>query len=464
MLSMAKFLLRIFLGALISRPVFAKCSTSATLTITDSDVASSLQSCSTFTGDIAVATYFSGGVSINGLQRIDGNFQAQDVQSMEGLDLRSIERVTGNFTLANLPSLSMLDMMRLDTAGSMTLESLPQLEEALFPSYVAVLSNLTVRNTALREVFTPTSSTMDYLVIQDNHNLTSFTADSNDIAYDLDFTNNHQGIVITLRNLRTAGRCKIQSVSGLVIDVLKSTGNMYFLNNSFSELGAYQLSEVPGDLIISGNTNLNALPLSSLNGVGNLTISANPRLSEVNQMWKLMSASSITLDLQVENSEEGIVNVSFSNLMRVVGDFSLKTNLDVDCSPFDYLASGHFIWGDYSCEPFGGRQLAADLQSNDTSEHPQEQVEQSRNTLSVGAKAGIAVSVSLVGVAILAIGFRFFSTKRKRHQSQEIDSDSEKVAELPTGDENHELPAPHGLSETDPMRPESGIESRYELP
>jgi hypothetical protein len=78
-----------------------------TKTISNSNGATSLASCTVFSDSIAIATNSAGDIALDGIQEILGDLVGNEVQSLNALSSASIRRIDGAFSLWDVEVVSL---------------------------------------------------------------------------------------------------------------------------------------------------------------------------------------------------------------------------------------------------------------------------------------------------------------------------------------------------------------------
>jgi hypothetical protein len=101
-----------------------------TRTISSKADATAIAGCSTFTGDLVIATTLPASdsyINLGAIQEIDGSLSARGVQSLINLNASQLGRITGDFNMVSLPNLKALSFPKLLSTGYFTLNYLPNL-------------------------------------------------------------------------------------------------------------------------------------------------------------------------------------------------------------------------------------------------------------------------------------------------------------------------------------------------
>ena len=280
--------------------ITAQCSNSATLTITASADASSLASCTTYSGSVAIPT----GLAV-----------AQDGNGHQQLSVDGVEKITGNLTVTNAILLSSLSFGDLKSIGGFELGGLTVLSELSFPQLTTVtalnftalpaLQQLSFGGTGISQAVSVLITNTGLSSLQGINNLqevTSFNVNNNaalqnislqvtSIKGSLDIEANDgyvSGLTTTFPMLETAQNMTFRNCSSVSLPSLANvTEDLGFYGNTMESFSAPNLTTV-GGLIFVDNTDLTNISLPMLTSVnGSYQIANNTMLKIINGFEKL---------------------------------------------------------------------------------------------------------------------------------------------------------------------------------
>ncbi|KAJ5112791.1 hypothetical protein N7532_000836 [Penicillium argentinense] len=171
-------------------------------------------------------------------------------------------------------------------------------------------------------------------------------------------------------------------------------------------LVAPDLETLKGGMILDGLDALTNVEMSSLSQASSLTITGNPKLKHI--MFDQLEE--VNGELKLTGS---FASVSLPSLDQVNGQTTIQGGSSMSCSALDSLQSEGVYRGAYSCSSDG-----------------------SGDSLSAGAKAGIAIAVIVVVVLILVVVW-FVIRRRRQQRNNRTQSIS---LETPVANEKDEKP------------------------
>lgn len=210
------------------------CSTNATVTITNSAQATTLATCTTFSGSIAVGESFRGDLALDGIELITGSLYADNILGLTSFSAESLHKAGA-----------------IQINGSrLTGLSLPALQSATDGIEVAATS---LQSLNLPSLVNQTTS----VSIQGNNGLTDVNIPKLAIANEISVQGNgHGDLSLNLSSLRWITHLRISQCSSVDVSSLDSAGDAVFAFNTFPALSFPALTSVLGGLIIDTNANL----------------------------------------------------------------------------------------------------------------------------------------------------------------------------------------------------------------
>jgi hypothetical protein len=447
---------------------------SSTLTVDQPTVLSQLQTCSTISGSIAIATSFVGQASLDAIQKITVNLVAEDV-----------------------PGLTSLTAPKLQTIQALTLNGLSGLTDLSIGSGVgsgtSISDELRISNTSittLNNVKLAGGSAPKTVVIDASTTNMSAAADFllNFTAIPGNLTINGIGgrtvsatapLIIRLPALTSAGNLDVNlNVVDIEVPLLTYIPGVLRLDRLTSKISISfpNLARVGGSVLITNNpvlADVSMPQLASIDGnVGDgLTIQNNSLLSNVAGFPALESVP----DVDISGNVSRYVHIELSNFRFVLGRFlTLITSIDfqilsnvtgymkvnstshLDCTAIQAEAQdGGWNVRNFSCTDVNSTTTAPGGSIATQSSSPKE-------SLSTGGKAGIAVGC-IVGVALIG-GVALWYFRRRRAVPMSTTQETAEISELPAEKADAELEAGHGKSELNGGGRRSGYTEAFELP
>ncbi|QDS71314.1 hypothetical protein FKW77_001811 [Venturia effusa] len=118
---------RLFIFLLAAKAISAACSADRTFIILNSNDASALAFCPTYTGNIAISVNASGIIDLPKLQVLNGDLLIYNNLGLSSLRAESLSRINGKLIVRNAQDLSGLDLPKLARITDSVLDSLPKL-------------------------------------------------------------------------------------------------------------------------------------------------------------------------------------------------------------------------------------------------------------------------------------------------------------------------------------------------
>ncbi|KAK3723769.1 cell wall protein Ecm33 [Vermiconidia calcicola] len=412
----------------------SSCSINGTTTIQD---AFAIATCTTFSGSIAIATDVSEEFALDGIQVLDGNFNAVDVVGLTSVSADSLSLVTGWFTFDNLRTLESLDFPQLEEVGILDWRDLWDMNTLSFSTGLRRATAIQIENTALESVDgLDIGGTLEWVQVQYNRYLQDFSLPITNITDKIWFWENEPSLSIDLPLLRSLGQENaLNNCSAIDLPLLESsTGFMFFTGSALQELTLPNLqyvgevSDVEAMLWISDNSELSKLSMPALESVyGDLRIYNNPKLESVDDFPRLsVVGQSLTCNGSFTSLKMTTTltprRLDFPSIIEIGGAFTVKSSEPIDCPSLRSLyglESDVYVGDTFTCESGEGLLPTADESpvaspTAPTSPTPSSDVSKDEG-LSRGAKIGIGVGVG-VGVVLLAVGLAALLIRRRRQR------------------------------------------------
>jgi hypothetical protein len=343
-------MLKIAAPALVAASTaYAACSISATTTIQNAGDATALASCSTFSGNIAIATGTTDDIAINGVKKITGNLIAKDNSDMKQISASDLETLDGTMDLEGLTSLYALNFPKLKTIDSIKWQALPNLQDIGFTSEVTKADKIDIQNTALRSLKGINIEEADEIFIANNGYIDSISMQLGNVSTSLTLADNNEAVKVELPNLIWASNLTFRFCGSVSVPSLETlNGSLGLYNNGFETFSAPNLTSVGEAVAIVANEQLNNVSFPSLTKIsGNIQIANNSKLVEVDGFPQLKSIGG-AFDMS-----GNFTSVSTPKLDNVKGAFNLQSSgqLNDTCDFYKDLHSKKLIQSkDYTCE------------------------------------------------------------------------------------------------------------------
>jgi len=327
----------------------SSCSVSGTTTIQSPADASALSACSTFSGSIAIASGLGAPVSIPGVRRITGDLVATNNSQIPSISADSLQVIGGAFKLNELQILSTLSFPQLSQVDSIQWNALAGLQLLSFTTGVKQASELNIQNTQLQTLDGINLAVVDTVFITNNNYLNDISMQLGNITTSLNIESNGGNVSAIFPNLIWANNMTFRNVSTIALNSLTTVnGSLGFYSNEFESLQCANLTTVgsnKGDLTIVSNQNLNNVSFPQLKKVGGgFSIQNNTDLMVIDGFPKLATITG-AFDLYGD-----FTNISAPALNEVDGAFNVQSSAQLQgCDAFQKLKSGSQIRGKYFC-------------------------------------------------------------------------------------------------------------------
>jgi hypothetical protein len=272
------------------REFTAQCS-QPTATIQNGGDATALASCTTFSGDIVIATAAADTIQLNGIQRISGNLIADGATKLTTLSADSLTIIDKGFQLTNMTILSTLAFPRLSMVDSIMWNALPNLQNISFTSKVTRAANVLITNTQLASLNGIDLQTVETFNINNNFYLTQIETQLGNISKSLTIEANGRHLTASFPNLQWAYNMTFRNCSDVKLPSLSAVnGSMGFYENFFQNFAAPNLTSVGGSLVFDDNVQLTNISLPMLKTInGGYQIANNTQLKVIDGFQALQT-------------------------------------------------------------------------------------------------------------------------------------------------------------------------------
>ncbi|KAI1840380.1 hypothetical protein JX265_004506 [Neoarthrinium moseri] len=369
-----------------------------TATIASAADATTVASCDSIEGSVVVDSSSGSQIDFSGsLTKIGGDLIVLNNGGLISLSSTSLESIGGAFQVKNVTLLSTLKFTALSSVGTIDWSSLNALEQLTFgtPGVVSA-KEVTIADTFLNTLDGINVHSLDKMDINNNHRLTDFTTELNNLTTLLNINANGPKLSVNMPNLIWAANMTISNVTKFSAQSLESiNGSLRFDSNFFDTFSAPNLTEVQtGDLSFVSNANVTNITLPLLEKIGGgFTIANNTAMEDLNGFPKLsMVGGAVKL-------RGSFSSVELPALDDVRGAFDLSSTGDIktSCEAFSSKA-GSEIQGEYSCTSNNANA------NNDTDSTGGDST---TDESAAGALQGMSMSwlVSLVSIAGFVVAF-----------------------------------------------------------
>lgn len=270
----------------------ASCSTSATATIQNGGDATSIASCTTYSGSIAVATGVTDDISLDGnLKKIQGDLVLESNSGIKRFGSSSLETVSGKLTINDVSQLAALSFPKLKEADELTLKGLPNLRALEFTTGVTKCDKLDIENTKLQNLNGIDLEETSSIFIANNDDINSIDMQVTNITEFITLSFNNAEVNVSFPKLESANNISFRAIGSLNIPSLSkiNSGSFgVFESDNLESLSAPNLTKIDGALVIDNNKGLQNVSFASLTDVGaNLQIANNTNLHSLDGLPKL---------------------------------------------------------------------------------------------------------------------------------------------------------------------------------
>ena len=278
----------------------AQCSNSVTTTIVASADASSLASCTTYSGSVAIASSLAvpqdqqghQQLSVENIQSITGNLTVTNAANLSSLSFGSLKSI-GGFELNGLTELSQLSFPQLAQVSSLSFTALPALQQMSFGGTgINKANSILITNTGLSSLQGINNlQSVSTFNVNNNPSLQNISLQVTSINGSLDIEANDgfvSGLTTTFPMLQTAQNMTFRNCSSVLLPSLANVSqDLGFYGNTMTSLMAPNLTTV-GGLIFVDNTDLTNISIPQLVSVnGSYQIANNTMLKQINGFQKL---------------------------------------------------------------------------------------------------------------------------------------------------------------------------------
>ena len=261
----------------------AACSVSATTTIQNAGDASAIASCSTFSGNIAIATGTTDDISFPGVKKIKGDLIADTATELKQISASDLEELDGEMMLNDLTRLNAVNFPKLKAIDSIKWNALPALQEIGFTGEVTKANKVDIQNTALRSLKGINIEEVDTVFIANNGYIDEISMQLGNVSTSLTLADNNEAVKVELPNLIWASNLTFRFCGSVSVPSLERlNGSLGLYNNGFESFSAPNLTSVGEAVALVANENLSNVSFPALTKIsGNLQIANNSKLIEI---------------------------------------------------------------------------------------------------------------------------------------------------------------------------------------
>jgi hypothetical protein len=309
------------------------------------DATSLASSCSTISGNIAVASSVSGPMDLSSIQKIKGDLSCVGAVNLTSLTADSLTSIGGDFTLTSLIIMSNLAFPKLTSVGAIKWTTLNALQQLTFTAGLDTADTVVIGDTQLNSLNGINLETVESLNINNNNYLQLISTQISSITGSLNIDSNGNSLVVEFPNLENAFNMTIRNISSISIPSLKTVNStLGFYGDLLESISAPNLTTVSGDLAVVANPSLTNISMPLLKTVGGgFQVANNTKLLKIDSFPKLESTGAI-------NFSGNFTDVQLPKLKDVKGAFNMQSSGNFSCDPFDEYKADKVIKGsDYTC-------------------------------------------------------------------------------------------------------------------
>ena len=269
----------------------AACSVSATTTIQNAGDASAIASCSTFSGNIAIATGTTDDISFPGVKKIKGDLIADTATELKQISASDLEELDGEMMLNDLTRLNAVNFPKPKAIDSIKWNALPALQEIGFTGEVTKANKVDIQNTALRSLKGINIEEVDTVFIANNGYIDEISMQLGNVSTSLTLADNNEAVKVELPNLIWASNLTFRFCGSVSVPSLERlNGSLGLYNNGFESFHAPNLTSIGEALAIVANEKVSNISFPLLTKINdNLQIANNTNLSMIDGFPKLKS-------------------------------------------------------------------------------------------------------------------------------------------------------------------------------
>lgn len=393
------------LFACISQVVASVSCSASTVTITDQSDADALAAC-TAPGwtNIVLDEAFSGEVTLNGIDIINGNLTFQNISQLTSVTAPNLTAIKGAFNLDSLTILSNLAFPALVFVNSMNVIGLPALQGLSFDAGPTV-NNLLISDTQLYDLNGLNIVAADIVNINNNPYLTNISLPFTKVTQSLTISANSFQTVADFAQLQTAADMTLRNITGLSIPQLSSvSGSLGIYGTNVQQFDFALLKTVGATFAIVDGPDLSSIRAPALTSVGGaLYFDNTTKLDTIN----LPSLATVSGGAWLRGSFDDLT----LGPAPVLGNISIITTGALNCSKIaTRLDSSRDGW--FNCTS-SSTSLYINAK-NSTTPAAGTPAASSSGGLTTGAKVGIGVGVAVAAILIIALLVLTFLLRRRR--------------------------------------------------
>jgi hypothetical protein len=245
--------------------------------------ATSLGSCTIFTGSITIQPNTVGAINLPNVRAISGDLVVDGATGLNQFGADTLQTISGALTFNNLTLLSQTSFPFLTSVGDLTVTGLPNLNSLGFSAIIKKITSINIQNTFLGSLDGLNPQTISSINVANNRMLQSLSFQVSQVAKSINIQSNGDRFNAQFPNLLTAQNITFRNCPQISIPSLANvTGSLGFYENTLSTIAAPNLTAIGQSLAINGNTNVNNVSFPLLQTIGGgFQVQNNTNLTEV---------------------------------------------------------------------------------------------------------------------------------------------------------------------------------------
>ncbi|KAF2808870.1 uncharacterized protein BDZ99DRAFT_389125, partial [Mytilinidion resinicola] len=259
-----------------------------TTTIQKQDDATALASCTTFTGDVTIATGVTDQIDVGDLQRVNGDFVVTNVSLFSSLGGPSQEKIDGKCVMNEVQVLTTLSFPDLTNVGDIEWNALPNLQQFIFTAGINLVTGVRIQYSELDSLDGLNIKVADTVLIANNRYLNNISIPLTNIGSSLTIEANNPAVNISFPSLQWASNITIRNASSIDMPSLNYVDDSWGISCcDMEDLTVNTLSVIKGALEMHSNTYLRKVSMPNILSVGSLAIQNNTVIESINGFGQL---------------------------------------------------------------------------------------------------------------------------------------------------------------------------------
>jgi hypothetical protein len=258
-------------------------STNGPLQIQNQGDATSLGSCTSFSGSITIQPNTAGAINLPNIRSISGDLIVDGANGLTQFGADSLQTISGALTFNNLTIMGQASFPFLTSVGDLTITGVPNLGLLGFSAVVKTAKSINIQNTGLNSLDGLNPQTIGSINVANNRLLQALSFQVSKVSQSVNIQSNGDRFNVQFPNLQTAQNITFRNCPQISIPSLANvTGSLGFYENSLTTISAVNLTSVGQSLAINGNTAVNNVSFPVLQTIGGgFQVQNNTNLTQV---------------------------------------------------------------------------------------------------------------------------------------------------------------------------------------